>query len=231
MHDRDPIERQPELVGTHLRQHRLEPLAHVRDAAVDGGGAIVGDHHSCELARCRAEAAEAAVLHEGGDTDADADARTSGGRPELLVSDRLERAFEDARRIAALVEDRLAPVARPGVVRHVLPSYEVLPPDLGRVESQSPCGDVDQPLADEIRLEAAGTAVGSGRRLVRHDLLDEAPVGRDPVRADQGLRRDLTDPDPVRPHVGAGVEEEATAEAQDPPLGIERELGRVMLFA
>src|SRR5206468_10714133 len=49
-----------------------------------------------------------------------------------------------------------------------LPIYKIAPADFGRIEPELGRHAVHQPLADEGALVAAGTAIGSGRRLVGH---------------------------------------------------------------
>src|SRR5262249_17063789 len=118
VHDLHPLELEPELVGAHLREHRLQALAHIRASAAYGRPALRTDYPARALARRRPEPTEPAALHERSDPDPETPRRVRGLLlPELLVPERLERALEHRGGITALVDDRLAPILRPRLAR------------------------------------------------------------------------------------------------------------------
>ena len=66
---------------------------------------------------------------------------------------------------------------------------QIAPPEFDPVDAKLARRDVEQPLAKEIRLEAARPAIGAGRRLVGQQQIDLEVDVRDAVRPGQHLRR------------------------------------------
>ena len=127
--------------------------------------------------------------------------------------------------VVAAVELVLALVRRDGGDRigHLLPRDQVAAPEVDAIEPEVPRHHVEQPLAEEIGLEAAGPAISADRRLVaqlqRHvdvDIGDAIRAGhelRDVARADGAVGAH------IRAHVHIGMaaqsEDRAVARAGD----------------
>src|SRR5437016_4994419 len=106
----------------------------------------------------------------------------------LGPADFLERLLEHRAEIAGIKSCGLLVGDQPSDVEwHLLRGNEIATPDLCRIDCKIGGGDVDQPLAEEIRLDAAGAAIGSRRRFVGDMGVDLAREVRDPIRSWQEL--------------------------------------------
>src|SRR5581483_8689470 len=167
-------ERDAERVGADLREHGLDALAHRGAARVDGRGAAAGELDTGVL-----PARDAALLDEEGEAEP-APAAVPGPlvppAPEPVPVEAPARLLEQQGVVAAVVDDGVPVRVRPARVRHPRRRDEVAAPQLDRVEPEPVRSDVDQPLAGEVRLVAAGRPVRARGRLARDDVADLAPV-------------------------------------------------------
>src|SRR5438552_3152184 len=92
------------------------------------------------------------------------------------------------------------------------------------IEVSCPWPELEETLAEEIRLIAPWRAEGADRGLVRHDADYLALKVADSVRSEQELRRLRRNYAAVRAHIGAHVGDQPRAHAEDVPLGGERDL-------
>ncbi len=116
------------------------------------------------------------------------------------------------------------------VVRKPIRPEEIAFADLHAIDAELARRDVQQPLADEHAMLAAGAAHRRDDRLVGEDGRERAVVVLDVVRAEQRALRVDRDGQPVR-IVGAGVEQEHVLDAEDPSVTRQRHLRVVHLPA
>ena len=91
---------------------------------------------------------------------------------ELFVLGKLERAIERRHIVGGI--DVEAHDRRDRLLGR---RQEVLAPHHGRIHVDAPCERVDEPFDHERRLGSPGSAVGVGRRGVRHDARELVPIG------------------------------------------------------
>ena len=106
-----------------------------------------------------------------------------------------------------------------------------MPPDLGRIQPEPGSRHVQQPLAREVALRAAGRAERADGRLVRHDAPEVARVGRHTVRPGQERGAELRGHEGRGPHVCADVGVDHRPHGHDPSGGVEAELEIVLHLA
>ena len=116
------------------------------------------------------------------------------------------------------------------VVREAVWTEQVATPDLDAIDTQFLRGDVEQALADEHTMLAAGAAHRRDDRLVREHRREAALVVGDVVRTEQRALRVDGNGQAVR-IVGAGIEEKVVAHAEDAAIARQRHLGFVHLAA
>ena len=85
-------------------------------------------------------------------------------------ADLRERALEERAEIAGIeLRGRIVGHETADIERHFLRGDEVAAPDIRRIDPEIGSRDIDQPLAEEVRLDAPWPAVGPGWCLVaRH---------------------------------------------------------------
>ena len=81
-----------------------------------------------------------------------------------------------------------------------------------------------QPVHEEAALEAARAAIGAGRRLVGHHRVRLQVQVRDAIRPGGELRDIAHRRHAVRPHIGADVDPDVAAQAEDRAVAVERDL-------
>ena len=91
----------------------------------------------------------------------------------FLVPTKFIQTAVKQRMIIAAVQRRHALERRHGSQRigHLIGWHKIAPPHRERVEIEILCHEIDQPFTYEIRLEATGPAIGSGRRFVRRQRI------------------------------------------------------------
>jgi hypothetical protein len=109
------------------------------------------------------------TVHEGGEAHAEQAGlvrRPPAGLlgPQLVVADRLEREVQRRQVVTAVVTH-----ARVAVVRKVVGTQQVVPPDLDRIVAELGGEQVDRPLDDGRGLGPPGAAVGDDGRRVGHE--------------------------------------------------------------
>ena len=170
------------LVGDDLAQGGGDALPHGVDAAVEHHAAVVADLHPGVL-----PGADAAGLHEAADAHAHGPAFRLGGcaaLPKLLVAHVPQRRFELPRQVAAVV-DHVVERVLAVVVGHLLGPDQVAPPQFRGIETEAAGGHVQQPLAHEVGLVAAGAPVGAHRGLVGEHAPGTAVIVLDAQRTPQ----------------------------------------------
>src|SRR5262249_23586967 len=134
------------------------------------------------------EGAESGLL----DIDRQADPPTRAGRPRVhpgllgpraRVVQAAQQLVEEPGEIAGVVDGADPERLGAAVVRHLVRADQIAAADLGRVDAEPRRRPVEEALADEVTLRAAGGAQGPGRRLVGHDRPEIARIARDAVRA------------------------------------------------
>ncbi len=103
---------------------------------------------------------------------------------------------------------------------------EVLPPQLGGIEPQFACPDLDQPLDHEGRFRPARAPIGVDRHRIGVDGVDLAVDVRDIVLARQQRRVKIgRHRGREGRHIGAEIGDGLGLERRDPAVGVERHLG------
>ncbi len=113
-------------------------------------------------------------------------------------------------------------------VGHLLRRHQVAAAKFGGIDGEIGGGHVDQPLAEEIRLDAARAPIGAGRRLVADVGVHVAGEVLDPVRAGQKLCAAGRNRAAGAPCVGADIDHDVGAQAKDCSVAIacDREIAR-----
>ena len=228
--DADAAVVEAERVGADLRHRRLEALAH-RRAAGEDLDAAVGVHGDP-----RPVGRPAAALFE---EEREPGPYALPGPPppgeaglERVPADCGERLVEQQRVIARVQRQRgdarlvESEGAGQGRARD-----QVAAADLDPVDAERRGRRVDQPLADERALVAAGGAVGRRRRLVGQPQPADRAEGGHPVEAGHHAHRAVGHAGAVGAHVAALVVAELVLDRQHPPVGIDRDPGAMTLFA
>ncbi len=151
--------------------------------------------------------------------------------PELPIARGLERLFEGAREVAGVVDQRVAVAVRHAeVVRKLVRADVVAAPDLRGVHPQLARQTVDDAVHREHRLGPAGASVRRVRRLVRHHRPYVDLHVPDAMRTDEMGHRVVREHD-APDVVGAEVEPDPVADAEDRAVARGRERDRVDLMA
>ena len=128
----------------------------------------------------------------------------------------VERALEHGAEIAGIeLCGRFVGDQTPDVERHLLRGDEVAAPDIRRINAKIGGRDIDQPLAEEIRLDASGPAIGSRRRLVGDMGVDLARKVRNPIRPRQELRATRRRRAARAAGIGADIDRDLAAQSND----------------
>ncbi len=101
------------------------------------------------------------------------------------------------------------------LVGHLLERDEVAAAELDAIEAEILRHHVEEPLAEEIGLEPAGTAIGADRRLVGELQLDVDVDVRDAIGPRHELRDVARADRAVGAHIGADVDIGVAAQAED----------------
>ncbi len=142
-----------------------------------------------------------------------------------------EQLIEEPDIIAGVVMDFLAQGFERARIGHLGGGDRVAPPDLDAVDLELLCDRVDQPLAHESGLVAAGRAIGRGRRFVGQPEMADRPIGRHPIRPRQDARRHVHDARRVGAHISALVVEIAVVDGEDDAVSVDRGADLVQLLA
>ena len=100
-------------------------------------------------------------------------------------------------------------------VRHLGLRDQVAAAELDAVDAEVLRHDVEQPLAEEVGLEAAGPAIGADRRLVGHQQRDIEIDIRNAIRTRHELRDIARADRAIGAHIGAHVGIGVAAQAED----------------
>ena len=150
---------------------------------------------------------------------------------QLCVVQNLQGGLQRPGKIATVEADRPVHRLQAGVKRHRFRRDQIATPDLGRIESQTLCGDVEQALARKRRLWLSSATVRGGGALVgdhrdRIDLQVGDAVGTRNRRG--GERRiDEAEGSDVRAHVG----HDPIAQPENRAVTTQRQLQLVHLLA
>ena len=109
-------------------------------------------------------------------------------------------------------------VARKG---HLALVDQIAAPDLDGVDADFGGDGIEQPLAHERALVAAGRAVGAAGRLVGEADMADGAIGRHAVGAGQHRRGEIGHRGGVGAHIAALVVEEFVVDAEDAPVGVD----------
>ena len=164
------------LVGDDLAQGGGDALPHRVDAAVEHHAAVVAHLHPGVF-----PGSDAAGLHEAADAHAHGPALRPGRDApllKLLVVHVAQGRVELPRQVAAVVHVVVVRVPAE-VVGHLLRADHVAPPQLRGIEPEAVGRHVQEPLAHEVGLVAAGAPVGAYRGLVGEHAVDLTTVVRD----------------------------------------------------
>ena len=143
----------------------------------------------------------------------------------------VEHALQQPRIVARIVGDLGAERVDRAGERHPLGRDQVDAAHLDRVAAEAVRDRVDQALAHERALVAAGRAIGAGGGLVGQPDVAGRPIGRNDVGAGQHGRGQIRDRGGVGPDVGALVRPELVVEAEDEAARIDRGAHLVHLIA
>ncbi len=215
--------------GADLRHHGLEALADRRAARdqLDRARRVDLDVHAIG-------GTEAALLDEHGKAGAD---RLAGRAParqlgfELVPLERDQELVEQADIVAGVVVDLLAERLQRPVERHLLFGDGVAPPHVVGIDAELHRDRVDQPLAHERRLVAAGRPIRRRRRLVGQAEMPQGAVGGNTIGAGQDAGRHVHDTGRVGTHIGALVVEVAIVDCEDRAVGLDRRANAMQLLA
>ena len=225
----DPVHRDFERVGGDLREHGLHPLPDRGRADEHRDRAILVDCKPRGLLRAGGTAFDEA-------TDRDpmvAPANELALQLRLLrPADFLKAALQRHPVVAAVVFI-LVLVGRNGRdwIRHFRMRDQVFAAELDPVDAQILRNDVEQPLAEEIGLEAARPAIGADRRLVGHPQRNVELDVRDAVGASHELRDVARADGAVGAHIGAHVDVGMAAQSEDRAVAFAGDLNIDLGFA
>ena len=151
---------------------------------------------------------------------------------DLAPAEMRERLVEEAREIAGIERQLLGAllVERDGV-GHLRRRDQVRPAQRDAVDAEL-CGDrIHHALAHEAAFEAAGRAIGRGRRLVGQAEVAGGAIGADLVGAGEHAHGPPDDARAMGAHIGALVVEEFVVDAEQPPVSVHRGADAVALLA
>src|SRR5215472_8254266 len=109
-------------------------------------------------------------------------------------------------------------------IRHLSIGDEVAPPHLDAVDAETLGRKLDQPLAEETSLVAAGRAIGSGRRLVGDESRRRKMNVRNAIRAAEKLRDIARRGQPIGADIGAEIDKNVAAQADDRAVALAGDL-------
>ncbi len=172
--------------------------------------------------------ARAAALDEAGDAEAVIAAVDQLAlERELFVPARFrEAAVERAGIVAAVAGGLAEAVVRPHRrqrIRHLVERHEIAAADLEPVEPQLARRHLEQPLHEEAALEPARPAIGAGRRLVADMACGFSWMIGHAIGAGGELRDVAHRRHAVRPHIGADIDLDVAAHAEDHAVAVERD--------
>ena len=212
-----------------LRHHGLETLSE-RGAAGDE----LDRTRRVDLYAHAIRGAQAALLDEHREARADRLATGASAREldlELVPFERGRELVEQPDVIAGIVLDLLAQRLQRPVIRHFVDGDGVAAAHVVGIDAEPGGNRIDQPLAHERRLVAAGRAISRRRSLVGQTKMTDRPIGRHPIRAGQNARGHVHDARGMGPHIGALVMKVEVVDRQDASIGIDRRADAVELLA
>ncbi len=219
----------PERVGADLRNDGLDPLPdrgragdHLHEAR-----AVDGDAHAFKRP-------EPALLDEQSEPRAHVFA--GGAATRQLCRQRVplehgESLVEQPGIIAGIEHDLGAERDQRPRIGHLGLGDQVASAHLDAVDAETHRDGVEQALARERALEAAGRPIGATRRLVGEAHVANHAIGRDVIRAGQHARGEIRHGGGVGAHIAALVVEELVFDPEDAPFGIDRGAQLVALLA
>src|SRR3712207_2604252 len=139
----------------------------------------------------------------------------------VLEAGLAQRLLQQAPVVPGIQDDVGAQGREPARVRYLRGVQEVDPPYLQAAHAELGGRYVEQVLAGERGLVAAGPAEGAARGLVGEHHVRRAPVRRDPVGPGEHRERQVSDDDAVRADIGAVVVPDLVAQTQEPVLLVE----------
>src|SRR5205085_1354593 len=222
MEDANLLDRQSERLGRDLRAYRLQTLADVRRADVDGCTALVIELDARVLAR-----AGRAAFDEAGDRRAVVAAIDQLAiQLRFLLPAEFREAALERRGIVAGVE--LLLLFRRSHsrerIRQLIRPWQIPPAELDRIDAEVARRHVEQPLAEEISLEAAGAAIRADRRLVREMRVRLDVDIRHAIRPGEELRDVARRNGAVGAEIGADIDPDLAAQGHDVPVALAEDL-------
>ena len=142
-----------------------------------------------------------------------------------------EQLVHQLRVIAGVVDDVGAERAEAEAVGHRAFVDQIAAADLDGVDADLGGDGVDQPLAHECCLIAAGRAISAARRLVGQPDMAARAVGRHAIGPGQHGGGQVRHGCRVRAHIGAVVVEEFVVDAEDAAVFVDRRLDFMALLA
>ena len=219
----DPVGRHAEARAHDLREGRLVALAHRGRSREQGDGAVGIDP---ELGGVGIDRGVRPARHLDGIGDAEPEERAALARLRApLLEPRAigegERHVHAPRELPAVVgEDE------PGLERHRRRRDDVPAPELDRVDAELARGQVDHALDGIRRLGPPRAAIRTRRRRVREDAGGLHADGRRRVHAGEPADIVGARPRASRREIRADIEPDGHAQAEEPAVGVERQLGR-----
>ena len=221
-HRLDVVHRHFQRIGGDLRTDGFEALADGGGADIDRDLAVGFEHEARALLRAGRAAFEVAADRGAAITAVDQLALDR----RLCAPIDLVEAARQRHPVVAAVGFRSDVERRDGgePVGHLGFGDEIAPAERNAIEAELGGGDVEQPLAKEVSLEAAGAAIGSRRRLVGHHQRHVDAHVRNAVRPGEHLRDVARGRRPVGADIGALIGAGASAQRQDRAVPVARDL-------
>src|SRR5262245_53665285 len=209
------VDRYAESVGCDLRDDRLQSLTHRRRADIHRDRTV-----GLQLQACILPGPRAAALDKAADGDPVVTAVDQLALQFLLFlpSEFGKAAVESMPIVAAVAFGlgiKIAGLDAGERIRHLSIGDEVAPPHLDAVDAETLGRKLDQPLAEETSLVAAGRAIGSGRRLVGDESRRRKMNVRNAIRAAEKLRDIARRGQPIGADIGAEIDKNVAAQADD----------------
>src|SRR6516162_5108787 len=207
--------RQAERVRRDLRHHRFEALP-------DGSRADIDRHHPIrlEVEPRRLVRTGSAALDKTGDRDAVvAPVDLAALQCALFFPAELGQAalksFAIITAVALGIDGRTARLQPRQPVRHLASADQVAPTHLGAVDPQVARRELDEPLAKERALVAAGRAIGARWGLIGEQRRRGHPHIWHAIWAGETLRQGARRDQPVGADIGPEIDEHLAAQSED----------------
>src|SRR5262249_18572251 len=121
-------------------------------------------------------------------------------------------------------------VGQARTVRHLLGPHEILPTDVGRIQTETARTHIHEPFHHEYGLGPAGRAIGHVERLVRDNAGASIAIVRHAIGTRQVIHRVEREAVALR-GIGAHIRDEARVDADDRAVPTEADTHLVRLLA